>query len=135
MAKLCLLNETGQAIAEWYIADRPLVVGRSPAVTVQVRDDGISRRHFLIEKSGSHYVLRDLSSRNGTWVGGEREYHRSLRNDDRIIAGRSEFRFCAGSPATETRVSPSRPSPLPESDESRYQPVGHPAVHFPSAWE
>jgi pSer/pThr/pTyr-binding forkhead associated (FHA) protein len=93
MAVLCLLNDDGAAAQAWEIADHPLMVGRSPNADVKIEDDGLSRRHFMILHEGNDYLIKDLGSRNGTWVGGDRAFIARLRHDDFIQAGRTRFRF------------------------------------------
>jgi transcriptional regulator with GAF, ATPase, and Fis domain len=46
----------------------------------------LSRRHFAVEPAGARFVLRDLGSRNGTWVDGARvEGERSAPLDDNAV--------------------------------------------------
>jgi pSer/pThr/pTyr-binding forkhead associated (FHA) protein len=94
MAKLCLLNEDGDVADHWDLSGRPVAVGRGGSVDIRIDDDGLSRRHFMIFRDGEDFVIKDLSSRNGTWVVGARESTRTLRHNDFIRAGRSSFRFC-----------------------------------------
>ena len=94
MAKLYLLREGELPAEAWEIGTRPLAVGRGATADVRIEDDGLSRRHFMICLEGSEYVLRDLSSRNGTWVAGERTAQIALKHNDQIVAGRTTFRFC-----------------------------------------
>jgi pSer/pThr/pTyr-binding forkhead associated (FHA) protein len=93
MATICLLNEDGTVVQHWELGDKPLAFGRGTAVDVKIDDDGVSRRHFIILREGEDYLLRDLSSRNGTWVDGSRAATTRLRHNDRILAGRTQFRF------------------------------------------
>lgn len=93
MAVLCLLNDDGTGAGHWEIGERPITVGRSPNVDVKIEDDGLSRRHFMILLQGTDYLIRDLGSRNGTWVDGDRAFTAKLHHDDFIQAGRSRFRF------------------------------------------
>jgi DNA-binding NtrC family response regulator/pSer/pThr/pTyr-binding forkhead associated (FHA) protein len=46
--------------------------GRSRSSTVQIESDRVSRNHAEIERRGRDIVLRDLGSRNGTKLNGER---------------------------------------------------------------
>jgi ABC transport system ATP-binding/permease protein len=47
-------------------------IGADPASTVQVARPGISRRHAILRHDGSHWVIQDASSRNGTFHSGTR---------------------------------------------------------------
>ena len=102
MATLSMLGSDGATAKQWEIGDVPVIVGRSAAVDVKVDDEGLSRRHFMIAREGEDYLIRDLSSRNGTWVHGHRASAARLHHNDCILAGRTLFRFC------ETR----EPAPL-----------------------
>ncbi len=99
MATLCLLGSDGMAAKQWEIGAAPVAVGRGALVDVKVDDDGLSRRHFVIEREGTEYLIRDLSSRNGTWVHGHRAVAARLHHNDCILAGHTLFRFCQDSPA------------------------------------
>lgn len=94
MATLCMLDGDGAMVKQWDIGDVPVTIGRSAAVDVKVDDEGLSRRHFMIAREGAEYLVRDLSSRNGTWVHGHRAVAARLHHNDNILAGRTLFRFC-----------------------------------------
>jgi transcriptional regulator with PAS, ATPase and Fis domain/pSer/pThr/pTyr-binding forkhead associated (FHA) protein len=49
-----------------------LLVGRVPEADLQLLDEKVSREHCVFERRGAQVELRDLGSRNGTWVNGER---------------------------------------------------------------
>src|SRR6266446_1054920 len=107
MAKLCLLNNDGVVDKQWDVNNKPLVVGRGDSVDVKIEDDGLSRRHFMIFREGADYLIKDLSSRNGTWLDGNRTLQTNLQHEDRIVAGRSQFRFCEeNGSATERQRGP-----------------------------
>jgi len=64
-------------------------VGRSSGNELCYPDDsGLSRQHFALEQQDGQWVVRDLGSKNGTFVNGERitEAH-VLGRSDRITAG------------------------------------------------
>lgn len=65
-------------------------IGRKHAGT---EDKSISRHHFELERSGGHVTLTDSSSRNGTWVNGNRVSSRTLCDGDLIEAGSTAFVF------------------------------------------
>ena len=93
MATLYQITNDGYSLDRWDIEDDSVVVGRSGQAQVSVKDEGLSRRHFLIVQDGEGYVLKDLSSRNGTWVDGRRVFAEKLRHNDRILAGNTLFLF------------------------------------------
>ncbi len=93
MATLCLLNDDGTLAQQCEIGEKPITVGRGDAADFQIDDDGLSRRHFTIHRESDGYWIRDLSSRNGTWVDGNRALITRLQDNDRILAGTTQFRF------------------------------------------
>ncbi len=106
MATLCLLGEDGAAAKRWEIGAEPVAVGRGETADVKIDDEALSRRHFLIVREGENYLLEDLNSRNGTWVGGRRALAIRLRHLDCISAGRTRFLF-------REQRAPATPAPLP----------------------
>ena len=75
-------------------AGRPLVIGRRADADLQLRDDGVSRRHASIEVAGEGAILRDLGSANGTWVEGRRTAEARLSDGSRVqIGGQTTLKF------------------------------------------
>jgi pSer/pThr/pTyr-binding forkhead associated (FHA) protein len=94
MASLCLLDDVGAIAQRWDLAGQPLAVGRDASADVKINDESLSRRHFVILREGESYVLKDLDSQNGTWVGGRRaRVAAKLRHNECIAAGRTLFLF------------------------------------------
>jgi pSer/pThr/pTyr-binding forkhead associated (FHA) protein len=110
MATLYQIRDDGSREERWEIGGQPLVVGRNGRAQVSVEDDGISRRHFLIVRDGEDYVIRDLNSRNGTWVEGRRVFAEKLRHNDCILAGRTQFLF-ADAPIASTGAAHAETGP------------------------
>ena len=81
-----------------------VVIGRDEACDVSFADDAqVSRRHAVIERLALGWSIRDLSSRNGTIVRGDRIVNaRPLEDRDEIRVGRSRIVFCA--PASGQRL-------------------------------
>src|ERR1035437_2137874 len=104
MATLYQITEDGSRAERWEIDKEPVVVGRSVQAKVNIGDEGVSRRHFLILRDGEDYVIKDLNSRNGTWLDGRRVFAEKLHHDDRIRAGRTLFLF-AERPVSSATVS------------------------------
>jgi pSer/pThr/pTyr-binding forkhead associated (FHA) protein len=93
MAMLYRLSDNGSRTGRWEIGEAPIIVGRNGHAPVSIEDEGLSRRHFLIAREGEEYVLRDLNSRNGTWVDGRRILAEKLHHNDCFQAGRTRFLF------------------------------------------
>jgi len=93
MADLYLLAEDGAVAQRWAIGDQPAAVGRDETADITIRDDTLSRRHFLIRREGEAFLIKDLNSQNGTWVGGLRVQGTTLHQNVCIAAGRTLFMF------------------------------------------
>lgn len=72
------------------------VIGRAGECEICIRDIMMSRRHCRIEREGERWVLIDLGSRNGTYLGQERIERRTLGEGDELRLGRTRMVFCAG---------------------------------------
>jgi len=51
---------------------RRVVLGRAAECDCVLSEPSVSRRHAELRREGEHWLLRDLGSRNGTWVNGVR---------------------------------------------------------------
>lgn len=69
------------------ISEQPLVIGRDPGCSVSIQDKGASRRHAEFFRIGDMCFIRDLESRNGTFVNDNRITEEMLRDGDRIQVG------------------------------------------------
>jgi pSer/pThr/pTyr-binding forkhead associated (FHA) protein len=94
-ATLFQFGDDGSRTLRSEIGEEPVVVGRSRQAKVNVEDEGVSRRHFVILREGEDYVIKDLSSRNGTWVDGRRVFAVKLHHNDWILAGQTLFLFAS----------------------------------------
>ena len=69
------------------VGDHPLSIGRDPTCDIQLLDKGASRRHSEIFRIGEMCFIRDLESRNGSFVNDVRIDEELLREGDRILIG------------------------------------------------
>jgi signal transduction histidine kinase/ActR/RegA family two-component response regulator len=46
-------------------------IGRLPDNDIQIKDKTISRKHLRLQRRGNRFVIRDLNSKNGTFVNGK----------------------------------------------------------------
>src|SRR5437016_4227415 len=70
----------------------PVKVGRAAKLGPDFgRDSHMSARHFAIVYRDNQCLIRDLGSRNGTFVNGTMIVETVLRDGDRIEAGTSTF--------------------------------------------
>ncbi len=68
-----------------------VVIGRSPLSDVVLTADAqVSRTHAVLERIANRWILRDVGSRNGTYLNGQRVRDRvPLRAGDEIRIGKS----------------------------------------------
>lgn len=71
---------------------RRLVVGRSRAADVVLEHPSVSGRHVEI-RPGRTTEVRDLGSKNGTWLGDRRVFHMALLPGDVLRLGECELRI------------------------------------------
>jgi hypothetical protein len=108
-----------------------VMIGRDPSNQVVLGNDPeVSRRHAIVERLPAGWCVRDLTSRNGTAVNGERVLaSRALHHRDEITVGGSRIVFCgmAESPTAE----PTRRAEPPPQLTPREQDVLH-ALFLPA---
>jgi pSer/pThr/pTyr-binding forkhead associated (FHA) protein len=78
--------------AEFTLSERPITIGRSLDADVVIDDEKASRIHCGIRFLDGTYQLRDLKSKNGTYVNEERIESVEIRSGDRIRVGGCVFR-------------------------------------------
>ncbi len=94
-------------------SDRPLparlLVGRASTASLVIEDKRVSGEHATLAWNGTEWVIRDLSSRNGTFVDGQRlspGATHTLAEGARLSFGDDDGRFClvdAGPPGPMAR--------------------------------
>jgi pSer/pThr/pTyr-binding forkhead associated (FHA) protein len=76
---------------------RPLVRAKTSfgrqGTDIVLDDPAISTEHFQIEAFGKEFFLRDLESRNGTYLNGTRARYSQLLPGDQITAGKTSLIF------------------------------------------
>jgi DNA-binding NtrC family response regulator len=68
-------------------------VGKSPACHMQLTDPSVSRRHLALELEGSRLRVRDLGSRNGTFLSGVQVKDVMLVGGETLSLGSSVVRI------------------------------------------
>lgn len=85
------------------VAGERVTLGRAPDNQVVLHDERASRYHAEVFASGPSWMARDLESRNGTIVAGERIVaDRVLAPGDVLRIGMAEVAYCEGDPAADT---------------------------------
>lgn len=96
MPFLYRISRDGSALRRWELGDMPLVVGRDVSANASINDEYLSESHFEIRRKGRLWMIRDLGSKNGTWLNGKRVLLQELALNDRIVAGHTLFLIEAG---------------------------------------
>ena len=102
----CLVVLSGPRIGELFSVEEEangFLIGRDAICNLTLLDDGVSRRHALLEVAVDGVSIRDLDSTNGTFVNGARlEGPIRLGEGDRIQIGQaSSIRFARFDPIEE----------------------------------
>jgi DNA-binding NtrC family response regulator len=74
------------------LGGRPVSVGSAPANDLVLSDRAVSAHHCRLEPWGDSLVVRDLGSRNGTWVEGVRVVMARATAGSRLRVGRTDLR-------------------------------------------
>lgn len=104
-----LLAENGPDAGTRYpVESDELTIGRHPNCQISVKDSGrVSRTHAQIVRQGDAYFLKDLLSRNGTFLNKQliNDQLHLLNDGDLIGICELEFRFRLREPGKETQSS------------------------------
>jgi serine/threonine protein kinase len=111
------------------IVRNEITVGRQSQSDLCIREPWFSRRHFSIRKDDQQWVVKDLNSRNGISVNGERVSERALHHGDEIAVKGTKMIFLLEYPApgeppgastdAETKVDPGSATPPRTQEPSR----------------
>ncbi len=77
----------------YFIEKDKITLGRLSDNDIPIPDSTVSRYHAEILKIGDGYVIRDLDSKNGTYVNSERILEAFLKDGDEIGLGKFILRF------------------------------------------
>ncbi len=87
----------------------PLLIGRATECHIQTQDAMVSRRHARIVWDGN-YVIEDLGSSNGVYVGNEKVQRAPIRPGDTVTCGSLVLRLM---PDTSPRMNPAPTAATP----------------------
>lgn len=120
------------------------MIGRAEDCQLKPRSELISRYHCAILSEPSYVAVRDLGSKNGVYVNGERiGVEQELKNGDKLAIGPLEFQVVLTSDAPEPQ--PAQPAPAPQqshesvadvvarivAESSAHKRASHPAAPAP----
>jgi HD-GYP domain-containing protein (c-di-GMP phosphodiesterase class II)/pSer/pThr/pTyr-binding forkhead associated (FHA) protein len=94
------------------IKEDSLVLGRDAAGDIQFMDNGVSRRHSEIFRIGELFFIRDLESRNGTFVNEKRVTEELLRVGDQVRVGSTTLVFEDRLTFDSSRIMSNDPQPI-----------------------
>jgi DNA-binding CsgD family transcriptional regulator len=87
------------------IDENPFIVGRTSDANLKLLPSFISRKHAEIVTRGSELVIRDLRSKNGTFVNDRRlADEEKLKDLDYVQFGNLKFRVIRGEQKTWSRI-------------------------------
>jgi pSer/pThr/pTyr-binding forkhead associated (FHA) protein len=75
------------------MAQEVLTIGRNPRSDIVLDQPMVSRNHARVERRGDGFVIRDLGSTNGTWIGGQRIEEHTLQDCDAVLIGNARLLF------------------------------------------
>src|SRR5439155_14960952 len=91
LVKLVLLDEIGHAVKTFDSTRRDTTIGRQDGDVRFPDDPFLSPMHAKLSWEDDRLMVRDLGSRNGTWVFLEEPYR--LMDGDLLLVGSQIFRF------------------------------------------
>jgi two-component system, NtrC family, response regulator GlrR len=85
--------------------DALVSVGADPTNDLVLVDPTVSRRHLEVERAAGGFVVRDLGSRNGSFLDGRQIIQAYLQPGDRVTVGKTRVVLKQEAAATEVEVS------------------------------
>ncbi|MBX3181038.1 MAG: sigma 54-interacting transcriptional regulator [Polyangiaceae bacterium] len=90
---LLYADEHAELPGGWALRGQEQVLGREEEVDVTIPVQSVSRRHAAVRWEGGSWVLRDLGSRNGTLVDGQRIQEQALEHGAEVRIGDVLLKF------------------------------------------
>ena len=112
MIKSCLIIESGSTEKRVFPFYHRLTIGRHSTNDIPIADRLVSKRHAIVGRVKGQAVVKDLASRNGTFVNGEKVGKAILLCGDRLKIGDAMLRFFKEE--DRGKSSPDRTSSEPE---------------------
>ena len=93
MIKSCFILESGGTEKRVFPFYQRLTIGRHSSNDVTLADRMVSKRHAAVGRVKGRIVVKDLGSRNGTFVNGDKVEKAILVSGDRLKVGNAVLRF------------------------------------------
>ena len=91
------ISAIGLPSRQIYLEEREHIIGRSAEVDISLLDESISRHHAKIVYQNEDFLLKDLDSKNGTFLNGTAVHECPLYSGDIIQVGNPSLRFLSES--------------------------------------
>lgn len=107
----------------------PVLIGRSPDAELRFDphvDIDVSARHAVLEKREDGWYVRDVGSRNGTFVSGRRVHERRLSDRDEIELGHGGPRLYVSLVAPKSSLAEADTEPSGRTVEAQAMPARDP---------
>ncbi|HEV8578443.1 MAG TPA: sigma 54-interacting transcriptional regulator [Thermoanaerobaculia bacterium] len=137
---LKVLAADGTSVHRFHLAPGEHVVGSFPGAAVQIEEVGVSRRHARIDVlADGGAVVRDLGSKNGTFLGGKRVREAAVCGFTMIAFGSVQAVLQPADPERDQLLFGSgehaMPAPRPESGEGLTTDGLHPMERLAESLE
>ena len=93
MIKSCLILETKLTAKRVFPFYAKMIIGRQSTNDIPLPDRTVSKRHAVVGRVRGQAVVKDLGSRNGTFVNGQKLEKAILASGDRLKVGSVTLRF------------------------------------------
>jgi predicted component of type VI protein secretion system len=108
---LTLVPSTGGAPVE--VRGERVLVGRDPGADVVLNHPSVSRRHAVLERRGTFWVVLDQQSANGTWLDDRRVTEAALQSGQRLRLGALTLTVTVTVTVTTAEAAPPAPTYAP----------------------
>jgi pSer/pThr/pTyr-binding forkhead associated (FHA) protein len=88
-----LIEEKGRPTRAYKLVTDAIIIGRIDTADLVLPDQDVSRKHALVERAESGWVLSDNGSANGTTVNGVAVEQHRLADGDVVIMGKFTLTF------------------------------------------
>lgn len=106
-----ILKLDDRELQQCAVGSHPISIGRLPDNHIVIDNPAVSGRHARVYREGSHYVLEDLKSTNGTFVNDEPIARHTLLEGDVILVAKHTLAFTQGD-GEPAGGAPDRRSPI-----------------------